>query len=86
VLLADVSELSIGSIFKGRWMKKMEPIKSSETSVNNTQTPGTYPKESKLYLEHGENLKSRKLKFDYNLTRIIGASHEDLIIFMTISC
>jgi hypothetical protein len=58
VLLADVSELSIGSIFIGRWMKKdeeffihlpmkMAPIESSETSANNTQTPGTYSKESK---------------------------------------
>jgi hypothetical protein len=27
---------------------KMEPIESSETSANNTQTLGTYPKESKL--------------------------------------
>jgi hypothetical protein len=26
----------------------MEPIESSETSANNTQTPGTYPEESKL--------------------------------------
>jgi hypothetical protein len=111
VLLADVSELSFGSIFIGRWMKngwvwgvwciyvsgggcrravaepmgrgvagrggwmhnrlwrgdtyihhtpqtqpffirlpmKMEPIESSETSANNTQMPGTYPKESKLH-------------------------------------
>jgi hypothetical protein len=38
---------------------KMEPIESSETSASNTQTPGIYPKERKLYLEHGENLKSR---------------------------
>jgi hypothetical protein len=38
---------------------KMELIESSETSANNTQTPGTYPKESKLHLKHGENLKSR---------------------------
>jgi hypothetical protein len=26
----------------------MEPIESSETSASNKQTPGTYPKESKL--------------------------------------
>jgi hypothetical protein len=30
---------------------KMETTESSETSDNNTQTPGTYPKESKLQLE-----------------------------------
>jgi hypothetical protein len=40
---------------------KMEPIESSETSASNTQTPGIYPKERKLYLEHGENLKSRNI-------------------------
>jgi hypothetical protein len=59
VLLADVSGLSLSSMFIGRWMK-MEPIESSETSANNTQTPGTYSKESKLHLKHGENLKSRR--------------------------
>jgi hypothetical protein len=48
VLLADVSELSIGSIFIGRWIK-MEPIENSETSASNTQTPGIYPKESELH-------------------------------------
>jgi hypothetical protein len=53
VLLSDVLELSIDSIFKGIFIHlplKMEPIESSETSANNTQTPGTYPKESKLHL------------------------------------
>jgi hypothetical protein len=35
---------------------KMEPIVSSETSASNTQTPGSYPKESLLHLQHGENL------------------------------
>jgi hypothetical protein len=34
----------------------MEPIVSSETSASNTQTPGSYPKESLLHLQHGENL------------------------------
>jgi hypothetical protein len=44
---------------------KMEPIESSETSASNTQTPGIYPKESELHLQHGENsnLKSDLLKF-----------------------
>jgi hypothetical protein len=37
----------------------MELIVSSETSANKTQTPGIYPKENILHLEHGENLKSR---------------------------
>jgi hypothetical protein len=35
---------------------KMEPIVSSETSASNTRTPGSYPKESLLNLQHGENL------------------------------
>jgi hypothetical protein len=38
---------------------KMETIESSETSPRNTQKPGIYPKERKLYLEHGGNLKPR---------------------------
>ena len=33
----------------------MEPIGSSETSASNTQTPGNYPKESRLLVQHGEN-------------------------------
>jgi hypothetical protein len=37
----------------------MEQRMSSETSANKTQTPGIYPKENILHLEHGENLKSR---------------------------
>jgi hypothetical protein len=37
----------------------MEPIVSSETLANKTQTPGIYPKENILHLEQGENLKSR---------------------------
>jgi len=39
---------------------RMELTKSSETSaINVTWTPGTYPKDNKLQLEHGECLKSR---------------------------
>jgi len=41
---------------------KMEPIVSSETSAIRTETPGNYPKRNKLYLEHGESLKTRLLK------------------------
>jgi hypothetical protein len=60
VLIADVSELLIGSIFIGRWMKmKMEPIRSSETSAIKTQTPGNYPKRNILQLKNGESLKTR---------------------------
>ena len=57
-LIADVSELTIGSIFIDLPMK-MEPIVSSETSAIRTQTPGNYPKRNKLHLEHGESLKTR---------------------------
>ena len=40
----------------------MEPTESSETSaINVIWTPGTYPKDNKLQLEHGESLKSRIL-------------------------
>jgi len=37
----------------------MEPIQCSETSAVRTQTPGNYPKENILHIEHGESLKSR---------------------------
>ena len=66
VLKADVSEPSIGSIFKGRWIHltlKMKPIEGSETSAFRTQTPGNYPKENILRKEHGESLKSRNIEF-----------------------
>jgi hypothetical protein len=43
----------------------VEPTESSETSASNTQTPGIYPKESILHLEHGESLKSRKSLHGY---------------------
>jgi hypothetical protein len=57
MLMADVSEHSIGSIFIGLHLPtKMEPIECSETSASNIQTPGIYPKESELHLQHGENL------------------------------
>ena len=35
----------------------MELIEGSETSVIRTQTPGNYPKENILHIEHGESLK-----------------------------
>jgi hypothetical protein len=46
---------------------KMEPIERSETSASNTQTPGNYPKETVLHLQHSENsnLKSRILYIIY---------------------
>ena len=37
----------------------MEPIEGSETSAIRTKTPGNYPKENILLIEHGESLKSR---------------------------
>ena len=46
---------------------KMELIEGSETSAIITVTPGNYPKENTLHIEHGESLKSRKLC----ITRII---------------
>ena len=61
-------ELTVRSIFIGRWMKfihlpmKMELTVSSETSAIRTQTPGNYPKRNKLHLEHGESLKTKKRK------------------------
>ena len=54
VLIADVSELTIGSIFIGKSTNfidlpmKMEPIVSSETMEIRTQTPGNCPKRNKL--------------------------------------
>jgi hypothetical protein len=48
---------------------KMEPIESSETSASNIQTPGIHPKERKLYLEHGENLKSYIHKFNIHCSK-----------------
>jgi len=59
---------------------KMEPIVSSETSAIRTQTPGKYPKRNKLHLEHGESLKTKKLRVFENmvLRRISGARSEEL--------
>jgi len=42
---------------------KMEQIEGSETSAIRTQTPGNYPKENILHIEHGESLKSRTISF-----------------------
>ena len=38
---------------------KMELIEGSETSAISIVTPGSYPKENILHIEHGESLKSR---------------------------
>ena len=38
---------------------KMELIEGSEKSAIRTQTPGNYPKENILHIEHDESLKSR---------------------------
>jgi hypothetical protein len=37
---------------------KMESVEGSETSGIRTKTPGKYPKENILHIEHGESLKS----------------------------
>ena len=37
----------------------MKLIEGSETSAFKPQTPGKYPKENILHIEHGESLKSR---------------------------
>ena len=39
---------------------KMELIEGSETSAIRTQTPGNYPKENVLHIEHSESLKIKK--------------------------
>jgi len=54
MLISDVSEPSISSI-----SMKMELIEGSETSAISIVTPGNYPKENILHIEHGESLKSR---------------------------
>ena len=43
---------------------KMEVIEGSEMSAIRTQTPGNYPKENILHIEHGESLKSRMTILD----------------------
>jgi len=42
---------------------KMEQTECSETSAYKIQTPGNYPEENIQHTEHGESLKSRKLKY-----------------------
>jgi len=44
---------------------KMELIEGSETSAIRTQTPGNYPKENMLHIEHGGSLKSTKIVGTY---------------------
>jgi len=49
MLIADVSEPSISSIFVGIHLPmKMELIEGSETSAISIVTPGNYPKENIL--------------------------------------
>jgi hypothetical protein len=49
----------------------MEQVECSETSanINQTPTPGKHPKENTLNSEHGESLKSRKVK------SVLGGTH-----------
>jgi len=60
---------------------RMELTESSETSaINVTWTPGTYPKDNKLQLEHGESLKSKYI-IKYNKP-----SWESFKIYMAQNC
>ena len=52
----EVSETRLLSFFIHLPMK-MELIEGSETSAIRTKTPGNYPKENILHIEHGESLK-----------------------------
>jgi hypothetical protein len=60
---ADVSEPSVGSIFKGLILfikpLKMDPTEGSQTSAKLNLTPGETPKENTQDSEQGETLKSR---------------------------
>jgi len=50
---------------------KMELIEGSETSDIRTQTPGNYPKENILHIEHGESLKSRMRITDFREVAVV---------------
>jgi hypothetical protein len=41
---------------------KMEQTEGSETSAYKIQTPGNYPEETMQHTEHGESLKSEKIR------------------------
>ena len=59
----------------------MEPTVSSETSAIRTQTPGNYPKENKLHLEHDESLKTRIIWINRTLGQVhipLYASYADI--------
>jgi len=47
---------------------KMEQIECSETSANNNQTPGKYPKE---YIQHQTTFRSLQVKFKMSLCFIV---------------
>ena len=62
----------------------MELIQGSETSSNYNLTPGKYPEENIQYSNHGESLKSRKIKVHFSLeqdTKTQGASRCELNSF-----
>ena len=72
MLIADVSETSISSIFIGRWMKyevyfihlpiKIELIEGSETSAMSIVTPVNYPKENILHVAYTHFSENESLK------------------------
>jgi hypothetical protein len=73
LLISDVPEPSIGSIFLGSSMqiyyillpKKIKLIEGSETSAISIQTPGKHPKENILHIKHGESFKSRMSTYTF---------------------
>jgi hypothetical protein len=58
---------------------KMESIEGSETSAIRTKTPGNYPKENILHIEHGESLKSKIHLFIFDSKM----SHQLLKFYLT---
>ena len=78
VLIADVSEPSIGSFFMGM---KMEPIEGSETSAIRTKTPGNYPKENILHIIYYMGMTAQSLSVQNILSDIAGDNIYSRFVF-----
>ena len=64
---------------------KMELIEGSETSAIRTQTPGNYPKENILHIEHGESLKSRIIEeTDIKFCSLIPFEKRNLLCYINV--
>ena len=64
----------------------MEQIECSEMSAYINQTPGNHPKENKQHSEHGESLKSRKIRHNFGLEVFEGESlNYDFLVYDNIS-